>query len=561
MKYRSILILTIILIVATILRVYRLDQVPPSLFGDEIDVGYQAYSLLKTGQDLHGQNWPTLIHSLSEYRAPLFIYSAVPFVSLFGLNEWGVRLPAAFFGIMGVLGIFLLSKKLFNEKIGLFASCFLAISPWHLQYSRAGFEVTMLLTFLIFGTYFFLLGLARKWWLILAAVFWGLTPYIYSTAVVFTPLLMLTLLILFRKQVWVSSKYQFSLVPTLAGMVIAIILIPYIFQIILGSAGERFNVVSIFGSQDIKEKVFLAKQLEDSPFSSRIFHSVKLTELQNFTVNYFRAYSPEFLLIGGDPNQRHSVGDMGELYFFEASLILLGILGLLKGIEGNANKKLVLAWLLLAPVPAALTYDGGFHGTRNFLLLFPMVILSALGASYILKSKWRYTKYFGVFILLIAVMNVTFYIHRYYQDYPKSSWLAWHYGFKEVFKLEKEIDFQYKMVLINNTYEPSLIRFLFWSQYNPEIFHQQFKADKSSNNIIEGFDGFSLDKYYFGKFNGPFEGRLDNKTLWIASARDDITNPETLTDSRVKLLEIVYSPSNEPIFYLITGKDEVTVSE
>ena len=116
---KNLFCLVIILVVATILRVYQLDRVPPSLFGDELDVGYQAYSLLKTGQDLRGHTLPVLIQSLSEYRAPLFIYSDIPFIALFGLNEWGVRLAAVFWGVLGVLGVYLLANGMFNQRIAL----------------------------------------------------------------------------------------------------------------------------------------------------------------------------------------------------------------------------------------------------------------------------------------------------------------------------------------------------------------------------------------------------------------------------------------------------------
>src|SRR5687768_13054969 len=112
MKKISFIIFSLIFVLAIFLRVYRLDNVPPALFGDEIDVGYQAYSLWETGRDLTGRLMPFYIRSLSEFRTPLYIYSAVPFVGIFGLNEWGVRLPAVFWGLVSIAGIFLLARKL-----------------------------------------------------------------------------------------------------------------------------------------------------------------------------------------------------------------------------------------------------------------------------------------------------------------------------------------------------------------------------------------------------------------------------------------------------------------
>src|SRR3989344_7150406 len=157
-----------ILVIASVFRFWKLDLLP--LFGDEVDVGYQAYSLLKTGKDYMGQTLPTYIHSLSEWRAPLFIYATIPSVAIFGLNEWGVRGGAAFFGVLGVLLIYLLGKKLWNEKIGLLSAILLAILPWHIHYSRAAFEVTLLLDLILLGTLLLLDSTKNKTKLALSAV-------------------------------------------------------------------------------------------------------------------------------------------------------------------------------------------------------------------------------------------------------------------------------------------------------------------------------------------------------------------------------------------------------
>ncbi len=533
--------MALIILLSIFLRIYNLDKVPPALFGDELDVGYQAYSLLNSGQDLYGNSWPTLLHSLSEFRAPLFIYSAVPFVAIFGLNEWGVRLPAVFWGILGILGVFLLVQKLFNKKIALIASISLAISPWHIHYSRASFEVTMLLAFIIFATYFFIKSFDKRYLLFISAMLFGLTPYIYSTAVVFLPLFVLILLAIFKEDILKNIK-----IFIVAFFVMALILTPYGIQTLSGKSGERFNVVSIFTNISLQDKVFQAQKSERLPLEmQRFFHNKLLIWLQNFSLNYLRAFSPEFLFLNGDPNSRHSIHEMGQMYFYELVPLLIGVWLLLK--MGKKRRNFVLGWLLIAPIPASLTYDGGFHATRNFLMLVPLMVLVAIGIDYILnnlnKPKIRCV---SLALFLIFIFNLTFYLHRYFSHYPLESWRAWHFGFKEAFIYVKDNQERYDKVLINNSYEPSLIRFLFWTKYDPKKFHQEF--------MVDDYSGFSLDKYYFGKPQGPIENILDKKTLFVASARDDITNPETLNNANISLLKTIYSPTNEPIFYLITGQ-------
>src|SRR3989344_3986220 len=112
-KYHKI-ILILIIVIATFLRLWKISKVPVSLFGDELDVGYQAYSILKTGRDYQGNFIPLHLHSLAEWRTPLYLYSAIPTVALFGITPLGVRLPAALFGILGVWGIYLLINQLIS---------------------------------------------------------------------------------------------------------------------------------------------------------------------------------------------------------------------------------------------------------------------------------------------------------------------------------------------------------------------------------------------------------------------------------------------------------------
>lgn len=546
------IILPIVLLVftfATFIRVYQLDKVPSSLFGDEVDVGYQAYSLLKSGKDLNGNSWPILLQSLSEYRAPLFIYSAIPFVSLFGLNEYGVRLPAAFWGILSIMGIFLLSRKLWGDRVAIISTFFLSFSSWHIQYSRASFEVTMLLSVIVFATYFFVKSFNKRYFLIFSALLFGLTPYIYSTAVVFVPLLILLLVILYTNKLKEIPK-----ILIISAITLILTLVPYSYQTLSGKAGERFGLVSIFTDQVLKDKVSLAQKAGISNSTiERIFHNKPLIWLQVFTLNYLRAFSPEFLFLNGDPNFRHSVHEMGQLYYLDLILLIMGIYYIIK--FGTEQKGLLVGWFLIAPIPAALTADGGFHATRTFMMLVPLGILVGIGGRYILENIKKFAfKTILMIVFFLGVINISFYLHRYFLHYPVESWSAWQYGFKQTMQYISENQTLYDRILINNSYEPSLIRFLFWTKYDPNLFHQNFRDDKPINNIILGFDGFNLEnKYYFGTLNQPFEQIIDTKTLLIASARDEITNPETLKDGRVKLLKIIYSPNNIPIFYIITG--------
>jgi 4-amino-4-deoxy-L-arabinose transferase-like glycosyltransferase len=563
-RYFKILILVSIIFLAFALRVYKLDQVPHSLFGDEVDVGYQAYSIWNTGKDLSGRFLPIYLRSLSEYRASLYIYSSVPFVGVFGLNEWGIRLPAVFWGIFSIAGLFLITRKLFSTKVALISAFLLAISPWHLQYSRGSFEVTMLLSFIHFGVYFFLQSFKKPYFLLLSAFLFGLTVYIYSTAVIFSPLIILALLLIYGKEFIHIKKLWIGL----SFLLISIIVVPSFLSIFSGEATNRFSGISIFTDSVLLDKINLARQnlgyytpegefRSNDPATETIYHNKPTVYLQVFATNYLKALSLNFLFAEGDINFRHHIHEMGELYYFELILLAMGLWYLFFK-SGRSEKLLVLTWVLIAPIPGSLTADGGYHATRLFVMLPPLVMLNALGLANILGKykRWWAKVILGLLGVLFA-FNLTFYLHRYYEHYPVESWRWWHTGYKEAMQFVRQEEGKYEKVFFNNTYEPTLIRFLTWNQVPPSKIQSEFGNMQTKNNIVEGFNGFVFDnKYYFGstdKQYGVIEF-IKPGYLYMVAARDEVQGDwdwSKTPPGGIKVLKTIYNPQNQPIFYVV----------
>ena len=147
-------------------RIWRLDKVPIELFGDEVDVGLQAYSILTTGKDYLGNKFPIMFRSFSEYRLPMQLYLDVPFIDIFGLNEIGVRMPSMLLGIVSIILFYFLVREGFNKKIAIIATLFLIFSPWHFNFSRQANDAGILFPFLISGVLCFIKGLKEYKYLI-----------------------------------------------------------------------------------------------------------------------------------------------------------------------------------------------------------------------------------------------------------------------------------------------------------------------------------------------------------------------------------------------------------
>jgi 4-amino-4-deoxy-L-arabinose transferase-like glycosyltransferase len=484
------------------------------------------------------------------------MYVTVPFVFLFGLNEWGVRLPSVFFGTLSVFFFYFLVKKFFRKEIiALLSAFFLATSPWHIHYSRAAFELSLLLFLFLIGMYLVLLSFEKKFFLPIGLVFLGLTLYTYSTANLLFPLLFGLLVFTFREEfLKIDKKIIF-----ISFLILFLISIPIGKHIIFGHAAERFSQFSVFGHREYVEEINLERTAGGNILIERIFHNKPLTWIRVISLNYLSAFSPLFLLERGDVTFRHSVHEMGEIFWAQFLLLFFGVFYLLtKGEKKMRN--FWLGWLLLAPIPASLTWDGAFHASRLFLMIPPLMVIFSLGAVYLYKSVHSNIKRMFVFIFLSFwfMVGFIFYLHRYFIHYPIESWRWWHKGYKEAMLYLKENEKNYKMIVMNNSYEPVLIRFLFWQRYDPAKFHREFSSDKPKSDILPGFDGFQLsDRYYFGVLNKKISliDFLRPGMIYMVSYQDEVGGNwdwEKNPPKGVKVLKTVRNPYGEPIFYLIS---------
>ena len=127
--------LILILLIGFLLRFLGIGQVPPALNWDEVSHGYNAYSILKTGQDEWGVLLPTIFRAYGDYKLPVYIYLTVISQIILGVNELSTRLVSVLAGTFSVLFTYLLVKELFSEnkdkeRISLISALLMTIEPW-----------------------------------------------------------------------------------------------------------------------------------------------------------------------------------------------------------------------------------------------------------------------------------------------------------------------------------------------------------------------------------------------------------------------------------------------
>ena len=193
--------LLIILVLAFFLRFYKLGQVPPSLEWDEVAIGYDAYSILKTGRDQFGNFLPLSFRSFDDYKPPLYEYLTVLSVAVFGPTEFAVRFPSALLGTLTVLATYYLVNELFlTSHFSLLTSFLLAISPWHLQFSRGAFEVNIAVFLLTLAVFCFYRGFKTPKFFYFSSLLFGLGLFSYHSDRVVFPLILVSLFLIFQKE-------------------------------------------------------------------------------------------------------------------------------------------------------------------------------------------------------------------------------------------------------------------------------------------------------------------------------------------------------------------------
>ena len=568
-KKTKIKYLMVILFVALLLRLWGISKVPVSLFGDELDVGYHAYSVLKTGRDYYGNLMPLHFQSIAEWRTPLYLYSCIPSVALFGISPLGVRLPAVIFGVLGVLGIYLLTKKITDdEAVSLVSALVLAFSPWHIQYSRAAFEVTQLLVFIIFGLYFFFRSLKEGKYLWVGVALLVLSPLVYSTAKLFVPVLMVLLFIMYKKEIFTLSK-KHLMYAIVAGLILGA---PTAYSTFFGGGGQRFSYISVFSDTTLETQIGEMRSrdmrmhdesdiLPQKIMLGRFFHNKVFFWTGKITENYLTTFSTEFLFLKGDPNLRHSPDGMGQFYKIEALALIVGACLFFIKFAGKRRKYLVFFLIFAGAFPAALTQGGGNHATRLILILPPICILIAWGIVHGIRisgSKGRKLilyLYSGLWIL-----SFFFYSHNYWVHYPWDSERWWHAGLKEAVRTVRALEKNYDKIIISMEGEPAWIFFAGWYEYPPDKWQAEFPIE--SEIYLEGFGKIShTGKYYFGSVSAEMGGfyalpsYINEKTLYLATAKEVGTNLIEEPGRSPPGLELIYTtsyPSGDPAYYLFS---------
>lgn len=499
-KYFPALILFISLIIGIFFRFYKMGESPGGLYVDEAALGYNAFSVFKTGRDEYGKFMPVMFRSFSTFQSPIYTYLAVPLISIMGLTPFSVRFPSVFFGILTIPLLYLLVKKIspkkYALKLAITSALFLAISPWHIAYSRTAYETNIALFFLVLGSLFFFHSLKKPWLFVLSGISLAISFNAYRAENLIVPILVLVLALRFHR--FIHANLKSFLVPILFACAVGIILIiPVVLIMRTPGFQARTSVLNIFSYS------------QQNPWGYKggngnlpnLINSTQLLSAKEFFSLYTSYFSPRYLFSLGDSGPRKPYPNLGTFFVWQFPLYLIGLYFLLKEKDLKSLKYFIFVLLLSSPIPAALTRDP-YSTLRSLPMVIPLTLIISFGLVKILEKTWpvlNRSKYLIV-CLLVLYSSVRMFISIFYlNDYFTSSF--WNYGWQSVTNSLKDLDPNLPIV-VDNSHGDSYILLLFFLNYDPAIYQK---------------DNFEvpLSEYYTNMNRNPkkFLGRITVKNF------------------------------------------------
>ena len=544
-----------IFVIGLIARIYRLELFPVGLHVDEAKVGWNALSILKTGLDDHNNFLSLYYDSFGDFRPTGIFYLTIPSLMLFGNTVFAIRFASAFIGALTILPIYILTNYVFSrskpndryKSAGTIAALFLALSPWHIEVSRATSEPTISMFFALFALYFFIkYGKTNKPVNLLLSLFLITTSYLmYHSVRLLAPIFyLLTSVILFRKT---TSKKIFIMATTILTL--------FVISFILSankSSISRLEQVSIFKDVDTTYEIERVRSESTSRnLMSKLIHSDGWIYAKNLVVNYSSYFSGSFLLGPSARPYRYSTPGAGIVTHAELILIILGVFFAPK----NKRTLWLIALLAVSPLPAAVTSEDTPNLHRALFMIPFLSIAASIGAVKVIET---FKKNMNILYLLLPALLLFNYLNFFYMYFYHSqnhkpfikNFFVDSPTYRNVGTIEfaKKIDAfseKYDKVIITNFPDTPFVWYAFFTSKDPRIINQTY-SNKTNTRVYKNIV-FSEDKcpsdYAFSEYK--------ERNILVVNAWECPHLNQINAGLEAKVIDRVLRPDGSEVFVLL----------
>lgn len=484
-KHWHIVLLLFFCVIGFIIRLYKIQTFPPVDI-DEYGVAYNAYSILHYGVDEWGVKLPLFFKSFGDYKLPLDIYLVVFFYKILGENFIALRLPSILFGVAYIPTMYLLMQAVTKDKkISLISAAIMVFAPYNLYFSRvisASISQSYFITASVTAFVYYLQS-KRTIFLYIFMICLGISLYTYPAAWIISPLL-------YGTYIFISIlRNGFSKHIIILTLLFALVMIPIAQQYISGGSTVRVKNVGFFGAnRGVVMEIDEFRAHDTNTVFAKALHNKAVHYAYAFLTNYVRHFDLSYLLMGKyELIPQHSIDP--PIFAILIPLYYLGLILMIKKI--NWVYAVILIWILIAPIPSAITE--GAVNSKRYLSFMGSETVVALIALQIFKIDKH--KYVSRFIFMCIIIQAIFLTGRFYTKFVEET--------KDYIYFKANILYQVVRAYNTNTDtfvysfeslgEPQIYP-LVAANYSPLIYNKQKKYTYEHLYVIAPFD-----KYYYSK--------------------------------------------------------------
>lgn len=404
-------ILFLIFFLALFLRIHSLSTTPSGFHQDEVVNAYVGRFILAHGVDLYGNHWPLMYFDKHGDFPPVIpMYISALGTYLFGFTQLGARILIAIIGALVIFPMFFIIRKIFRSgQLALLGSLMIAVTPWHVSFSRIGSEGIIAVTVFMYGLWLFFTALSKKnlAFLITSLLLFCSTYFIYPSFRITVPFVLLAAVFIYKK-----NSFRYVLI---GAAVIALLSTLYISTTQWGKGRyEQTSLVNKFSGTNNPMNQFIFN--ENNVLVARIFNNKAVYVGREFIAEYMSYFSPDFLFTRGGKPDWFDVPNTGLFYLAYALLLLPLFLPFLYRKNPDFQWRdftFILAILFIAPVASALTVEFTPNTHRSILMSAMFIFLFVYGFSLLQNFKFKKTAtslFFGIFLI-----EFIFFYHNYFQ--------------------------------------------------------------------------------------------------------------------------------------------------
>lgn len=451
-------LLSLVLLLTTVslfLRIIAIGSIPKGLYVDEAALGYNAYSILKTGRDEYGKALPIFFRSFGDFKSPLYIYLSTVPVFLLDLTILSTRLISVISGVLIIIISFLLFKKVFSDKSAFLASVLMSLTPWSVFFSRGAFEANLGLCIFVLSCYLFLESLQHKKLFILASITLAISSYAYHAERLLSILFLGIFLALFYRLFRRNKK-----ILILGVISFFILYSPQL--LLLSSPGPSIRL-----TQQSYIQFILSQYHENNRLTDMFIKGSYL--LREFFSQYCTYFSPRNLFFEPDPDLQRSIPNLSVFFSWMAVPFFWGFRKLLKNIK-QPLIQIITVILVISPIPAALTKDP-FSTIRALPFFWSLTIITGIGTIELLKMLPK--KVSWITIVALSFLSLTNLYSNYFVILPRERAKDWGYHYQKLSEITMDTSQKFTS---ESRKLPTYILFAFFKKYDPVKMQENYSA-------------------------------------------------------------------------------------